>query len=357
MTTVLCVLTALGLWAQWPPTVLDVAIAVASVAAGVSQLWWPVQGTVVASVLAAFSPIATPAATIGALQVAWRGRFGVAVAVGGLGLAAHLVQWFTGAEPAIPFRWWAVLITAVYGALLAWGAYARSRRDLLIFLHQRAVRAEAEQGRRVAEARAAERRDLAREMHDVLAHRLTLVATHAGALEYRPDAPPERIATAAGVVRAGVHQALDELRQVIGLLREEDDVPVDHAPPGLDLLPALLDEVRDAGQRLEVHDERSDQPVPAAVSRAAYRVLQEGLTNARKHAPDSVVEVFLRGRTGSGLEIEMRNALPGTAPAGVPGSSLGLVGLTERVRLAGGRLDHGCDGGRFELRAWLPWPP
>jgi signal transduction histidine kinase len=362
MSSVMCVLTALGVWAQAPPTALEIAVAVGCVAAGIAQLWWPVSGACAASLLAVLSPIATPAATVGALQVAWRGRFGVAVAVAVLGAAAHLVQWFTGPEPAIPFRWWAVLVAAVYGALLAWGAYARSRRDLLISLRQRAVRAEAEQGRRVAEARAAERRDLAREMHDVLAHRLTLVATHAGALEYRPDAPPERLATAAGVVREGVHQALDELRQVIGLLREEDGVPVDRAPPGLELLPALLDDARAAGQRLQVRDDRSAEPIPAAVGRAAYRVLQEGLTNARKHAPDEVVEVSLRGRelsgrAGPGLEIEVRTALPAVPPAAAPGSGLGLVGLTERVRLVGGRLDHGRDGDRFGLRAWLPWPP
>lgn len=357
MTSVMCVLTALGVWVQAPPTALEVAIAVMSVAAGIAQLWWPVSGAVAASVLAALSPIATPAATGGALQVAWRGRFGVAVAVGVLGFAAHLVQWFTGPAPAVPFRWWAVLAAAVYAALLAWGAYARSRRDLLVSLHQRAARAEAEQGRRVAEARAAERRDLAREMHDVLAHRLTLVATHAGALEYRPDAAPERVAAAAGVVREGVHQALDELRQVIGLLREEDDVPVDRSPPALDRLPVLLEEVRAAGQRLRVRDDRPDEQVPAAVSRAAYRVLQEGLTNARKHAPGEVVEVSLAGGAGSGLEIEVRNAVPTAPPAAVPGSGLGLVGLTERVRLVGGRLDHGRADGRFRLRAWLPWPP
>ena len=149
-------------------------------------------------------------------------RFPVAAAAAAGGVAAHLVQGLWRPNSGISLSWWLLLICAAYGALLGWGAWARSRRALLISLRERARRAEAEQGRRVAEARIAERHALAREMHDVLAHRLSLVATHAGALEYRPDSSPEQLSRAAGVVRTGVHQALDELREVIRLLREED---------------------------------------------------------------------------------------------------------------------------------------
>jgi signal transduction histidine kinase len=105
---------------------------------------------------------------------------------------------------------------AAYAALLGWGALTQARWALVASLRERARRAEAEQGRRVAEARMLERTRIAREMHDVLAHRLSLVATYAGALEYRPDSPPEQLSRAAGVVRAGVHQAFSELREVIG---------------------------------------------------------------------------------------------------------------------------------------------
>ena len=106
-----------------------------------------------------------------------------------------------------------------YAALLGFGALTQARAALLISLRDRARRAEAEQDRRVAEARVAERARIAREMHDVLAHRLSLVATYAGALEYRPDASREQLAAAAGIVRDGVHQALDELREVVTVLR------------------------------------------------------------------------------------------------------------------------------------------
>ncbi|WP_232822811.1 sensor histidine kinase, partial [Glycomyces dulcitolivorans] len=219
----------------------------------------------------------------------------------------------------------------------------------------RARRAEAEQGRRVAEARAAERRGLAREMHDVLANRLSLVATHAGALEFRPDAPPEKVALAAGVVRDGVHQALEELRQVISLLREDEDAP-GASRPTLDDLEGLLADARAAGQAVEVRDGLAGE-VPPPLGRTAFRVVQEGLTNARKHAAGLPVAVALSGGPGSELVVEVANPLPepGTGPV-VPGSGLGLVGLTERVRLAGGALDHEAVDGRFLLRARLPWP-
>jgi len=355
------VLTAVSLWGQAGGSLLwlDAAVAVVSLAAAVAQLWWPSSGALAATLLAAASPAATPAATMGALQVAQSRRFPVAAAVAAAGVAAHLVQGLWRPGSGISLRWWLLLICAAYGALLGWGAWARSRRALLISLHERALRAEAEQGRLVAEARMAERHALAREMHDVLAHRLSLVATHAGALEYRPDSSPDQLSRAAGVVRTGVHQALEELRQVIGLLREEDDADEGLEPrPTLSDLPRLLAEARQAGQPVLLRDEAADvAELPAGTARAAYRVVQEGLTNARKHAPGLQAEVVLRGAPGEDLLIDVRNPMPaaGQAPL-TPDGGLGLVGLTERVRLTGGRLDHQITGGLFRLRARLPWP-
>ncbi|WP_344939960.1 sensor histidine kinase [Actinomadura miaoliensis] len=354
-------LTATSLWGQAGGSLLglDVAVAAVSLLAALAQLWWPVSGALAATLLAAASPAASPAATLGALQAAQHRRLPVAAAVAAAGIAAHLVQGLWRPPPGISLGWWLLLICAAYGALLGWGALARSRRALLISLRERAHRAEAEQGRRIAEARMAERRRLAREMHDVLAHRLTLVATHAGALEYRPDSSPEQLARAAGVVRTGVHQALEELRQVIGLLREEDDGHDEPAPqPTLADLPRLVTEARQAGQPVRLRDEVADPAaLPAGAARTVYRVAQEGLTNARKHAPNQPVQVLLRGGPGTRLLIDIRNPLPAAeqAPA-APGGGLGLVGLTERVRLAGGQLDHQITGGQFRLRAWLPWP-
>ncbi|WP_233617460.1 sensor histidine kinase [Actinomadura sp. WAC 06369] len=337
---------------------LDIAVALVSCAAAPVLLRRPVGGALGLGLLAAVSPAATPAATAGALQAARCRRFPVAAAVAGAGVAAHAVQGLWRLSAGISLGWWLALIVVAYGALAGWGALLRARAALIASLHERARRAEAEQGRRVAEARMLERTRMAREMHDVLAHRLSLLATYAGALEYRPDAPPERLAHAAGVVRAGVHQALEELREVIGVLRDEDRDHGDRPQPVLTDVPRLVEESRDAGATVTLRDE-VDAPdaLPPAAGRAAYRVLQEALTNARKHAAGLPVRVALEGRPGTELVIDVRNPLPPDgAPALVAGSGTGLVGLTERVRLAGGRLDHEAASGEFRLRARLPWP-
>lgn len=354
-------LTAVTLWgrasrATWG---LDITVAAVSVVAALAQLRWPTHAALAATLLATVSPVATPAATAGALQVALRRRLPVAAAVTVTGIAAHLIQGLWRPNSSISLPWWLLLISAAYGALLGWGALARSRLALLISLRERARRAEAEQGRRIAEARMAERRRLASEMHDVLAHRLSLVATHAGAMEYRPDSSPDQLATAAGVVRAGVHQALEELRQVISLLRDqEDQLDGPEPPPCLVDLPGLIADARQAGQPVQLHEDVSDAvTLPSAASRTAYRVVREGLTNARKHAPGQPVEVLLCGAPGTRLKIDVRNRLrPADDAPLTPGSGLGLVGLTERVRLAGGQLDHHRTDEEFQLRAWLPWP-
>ncbi|MDL4819010.1 sensor histidine kinase [Actinomadura opuntiae] len=355
-------LGAVTLWGRpaGDPVPLGFDIAAGALACVLSPLVLrrPVPGTLALTVLAALSPAATPAAAFGALHVAQRRRFPVAVAVGAAGIAAHAARGLWRPMGGITYAWWLLLVALAYGALVGWGALAQARRALLASLRERARRAEAEQGRRVAEARMLERTRMAREMHDVLAHRLSLLATYAGALEYRPDAPPEKLAQAAGVIRAGVHQALDELREVIGVLRDEDARDDDRPQPVLADLPALVAESRDAGGSVQLRDAVVEPAaLPAAAGRTAYRVVQEGLTNARKHAAGRPVRVAIEGRPGTRLVIDIRNPLPpdGTAPL-APGTGTGLVGLTERVQLAGGRLDHEVAAGEFRLRAWLPWP-
>ncbi|MER7548140.1 sensor histidine kinase [Actinomadura sp.] len=338
---------------------LDIAVGAAGWLLSPLLLWRPVPAALALSVLAALSPAATPVSSMGVLHVAQRRPFPVAAAAGAAGIAAHVVQGLWQPSRGISFGWWLLLIALGYGALVGWGALIRARRALLMSLRERARRAEAEQGRRVAEARMAERTRIAREMHDVLAHRLSLLATYAGALEYRPDAPPERLSQAAGVVRAGVHQALEELREVILLLRAEDGAEDGDRPqPALGDVPRLVAESRAAGAAVELRDEVAGAAdVPPLAGRTAYRVVQEALTNARKHAAGRPVRVVLEGRAGDGLVVDVRNGLredAGHAPP--PGSGTGLVGLTERVRLAGGRLDHEAAAGEFRLRAWLPWP-
>ena len=202
-------------------------------------------------------------------------------------------------------------------------------------LREQACRAEAEQASRVAEARAAERASIAREMHDVLAHRLSLLATYAGALEYRPDAPPEQLARAAGVVRAGVHQALDELREVIGVLRDDDPAAVARPQPGLSDLEELVEETRDAGTPVDlIGPESRPEELPDGLGRTAYRVVQEGLTNARKHAPGLPVRLLLDGRPGDRLLVELTNPVGAAAPPGRLRAGSGTRDETAQAGLA-----------------------
>ena len=231
-----------------------------------------------------------------------------------------------GRKDADPLWVSLVFIVIITGAIVAWGMYVRARRQLVLSLRERAERAEAEQQLRVEQAQAHERARIAREMHDVLAHRISLLSMHAGALEFRPDAPPEEIARAAGVVRASAHQALEDLREVIGVLREESlEGDPERPQPTLANLPGLLDESRQAGMHVSSECLVEDlTAVPDSVGRNAYRIVQEALTNARKHAHGSTVDVTLDGAAGTGLAVEVRNRLPvGAAPAPIPAPAPG----------------------------------
>jgi signal transduction histidine kinase len=347
---------------------LDIAVGVASVALIPLLHRWPLQVrvTLILSLLAAVSPAATPPATMAALVVARWQRLGVALGVAATGIAAHLVRGTWRPVAGLPYGWYVVLVVVAYTAIVGWGAGLRANRALISSLRERAERAEADQARRVAEARTAERATIAREMHDVLAHRLSLLATYAGALAYRPDLPPEQLSRAAEVVRSGVHQALGELRDVIGVLRDDSglsDLAAGRSPlPGIADLPGLIEESRAAGTAVSVSGDAWPPAVvladvPDVAGRTVYRVVQEGLTNARKHAQGEPVSVTLSGGPGTGVEVSVVNRLaPVLAAAPVPGTGTGLIGLTERLELAGGRLEFRASGDEFRLKAWLPWP-
>jgi len=246
-------------------------------------------------------------------------------------------------------------------AATAWGMYVRARRQLLLTLRERALRAEADQHLHADRARMAERTRIAREMHDVLAHRISLLALHAGALEVRPDLPPEEVRETAELLRSTARQALEELRDVIGVLREEPgQEPTPAAPqPTLSDIPRLVEETRRAGAKIDF-EMRVDAPdaAPSALGRDAYRIVQEALTNISKHARGTSGQVRVTGAAESGLHVSVRNRLPIHANAGpaLPGSGAGLLGLQERVTLAGGTLVHGPDGsGDFVVDAELRW--
>ncbi|MFI5706840.1 sensor histidine kinase [Kribbella sp. NPDC051620] len=336
-------------------------VAVGIVACGLIPVLgrYPVQGALAQAVLAMLSPAATPPSTVGTLTVAQRRTVKTAALVAAAGVVGHFVQELWRPINGLDLGWFVVLDIAVHAALLGWGQWMQARRQLLNSLRERALRAENEQGRRVAEARTLERTKMAREMHDVLAHRLSLLATYAGALEYRPDSSPEKLAQAAGVIRTGVHQALDELREVISVLRDSeiDELPGGRPQPTFGDLAGLVAESRDAGTEIRYAESvGAPESLPPATGRTAYRVVQEGLTNARKHAAGHPVTLVVDGKPGESLRIELSNPSGNGVPL-APGSGTGLVGLTERVHLAGGTLDHGrAPDGQFRLEATLPWP-
>lgn len=319
---------------------------------------WPVGLALGLSVLQAVSPMGGGAALVALFSLAIHRPFKPVAIVAAVGLAGMVGQAYLRPDPTVSH-----LVAIILGALVvllavAWGMLVRARRQLVVALRERAVRAENEAALRAEQAQRLAREAIAREMHDVLAHRLTLLSVHAGALEFRPDAPPPEVARAAGVIRDSAHEALQDLRMIIGVLRAPGD-DGERPQPTLVTLDALVAESRDAGMKVTL-DSGVDDPaaVPSTTGRTVYRIAQEGLTNARKHAPGTGTTVLVSGGPGDGLTVEVRNEAPRGPVPHVPGSGQGLIGLTERATLAGGRFEHGPTGdGGFAVRAWLPWSP
>jgi signal transduction histidine kinase len=317
----------------------------------------PVEVAVAAVVVAAFSAMAGGAAIFAIFNAAIRASRRALVAIVALALVSFAI--FPLLYPSVG-SWvrqvlFGILLVAV---ALGWGLFTRARREVIHSLRERAERLESEQRLRVGQAREAERRRIAREMHDVLAHRLSLLSVHAGALEFRPDAAPGEVSEAAGVIRETAQTALQELRDVIGILRDEPEEATLQPPqPTLAQLPALIEESRAAGMHIRLDlDVSADEELPAAVGRTAYRVVQEGLTNARKHAPDAAVDVTISTDDHSVFVKVANKHSVAVLATGLQGARAGLVGLAERVSLLGGELEHGPDeNGDFVLRATLPW--
>ncbi|MFF5659212.1 sensor histidine kinase [[Kitasatospora] papulosa] len=332
-------------------------------AAACCGLWarrrWPVGVAVTLTAVSLVEPVAAGAMLVGLFSLAVHRPFRPVAFIGAGALVVAPVQPMLRPDPGSSF-----LASSVIGALLvllvlSWGMVVRSRRQLVVSLRERARRAETEAELRAEQAQRLAREAIAREMHDVLAHRLTLLSVHAGALEFRPDAPTAEVARAAGVIRDSAHEALQDLREIIGVLRAPGESEDGNRPqPTLVTLDALVDESRSAGMRVTLDNRVADPArAPAATGRTVYRIAQEALTNARKHAPGAPVVVTVAGGPGDGLTIEVDNPAPDEPFDPVPGSGQGLIGLTERANLAGGSLDHGPrpDGG-FTVRARLPWP-
>jgi signal transduction histidine kinase len=347
-----------------PPWVV-VADQVGGVLACAALWWrrrWPFQLALALAGVSAFSATAGAASAVALLTVAVRRTLAQAVVSAALGVATAVIFAVLRPDPDLSAPFVVVLSTVITLAILGWGLVLRQRRQLLASLRERAERAEQQARLRSEHAQARARAQIAREMHDVLGHRLSLLAVQAGALEFRRDAVSAEVAGAATVIRASAHQALEDLREVIGVLRAE----VSELPqPTLAELAALVGESRRTGMRVSLSERVEPDAVPERLGRAAYRIVQEGLTNARKHAPGQEVTLTLSGAAGSGLTVELRNPLTaGAGPAPLTGAGRGLIGLTERAILAGGYLasersePDPATGrpGEWRLWVWLPWP-
>ncbi|MFB8241409.1 sensor histidine kinase [Kitasatospora purpeofusca] len=322
----------------------------------------------------------------------------------GPALAAAVVLAGLGAVRADSLADWAGATGSqllVEAAVLSLGLWQHSRRALIRTLNAKVEALGRERELRAEQARSAERARIAREMHDVLAHRLSLLVLHAGVLRDQARAgtvadDPERLAHRLELLRATAARSLDDLRDVLGALRADPPGPVaatlpagsagpgaEPAPvppragdallpepvaprppvaasvaaPALRDLAELVAEARGSGQRVELALTGDPEDIPTTHRLAVHRVVQEALTNARKYAHTAPVTVRVRYGAPA-TTVEVRNGAGGPAPSGAcTGGGYGLVGLGERVGALGGHLDAGPDGGGgFRLAARLPAP-
>lgn len=252
-------------------------------------------------------------------------------------------------EPATVFG------LSLAAVLLGWylGRRVRDRRDYLALLEERAAYLERERTAEAQRAVGEERNRIARELHDLVAHRVSLITVQAGAAQTVAATNPERAARAMRAVEEAGREALQELRQILGVLRADGSGETLAPMHGLADIPGLVAEMNDAGISVSLSADGVPDSLPASVGLASYRIVQEALTNALKHAgPDPKAEVRLASDRGL-LTIEVTDRGSGGSP--LPGSGQGLVGMRERAALLGGTFDAGPrpDGG-FRIIARLP---
>jgi signal transduction histidine kinase len=244
-------------------------------------------------------------------------------------------------------------IALCYGVCWVLGDRTRARRAHLAALEERAQRLERERDAHARQAAEHERNRIARELHDVVTHNVSVIAVQAGAARATAASHPDRAARVLGLIERTARGTLSELRAQLGVLRRMDDAEPSRRPqPSLAQLDELLAQARDAGLQVESRVDGTPGPCPAMVDMCAYRVVQEALTNTIKHAPGASVHVLVR-YADDGLRITVVDNGPGL-PADQP-SGHGLIGMRERVTLAGGQLRVGrALGGGVRVEARLP---
>ncbi len=337
---------------------------VAGVLACVALWWrrrWPVQLAVAVIVLSTVAEFVAGPLMVLVFTVAVHRPLRTTLAIGVGSLVASEAYLLIRPDNDQPLLLASLLTVALCTGAIGWGLVVRNRRQLVASLRAQASGAATEAWLRAEQAQHAAREALAREMHDVLGHRLSLLSVHAGALQYNREATPDEVARAAAVIRESAHQALQDLREILGVLR----APVGELPqPTLSDVEGLVAESRAAGMPVALTIDPAlvdpagvDAAVPATAGRTVYRTVQEGLTNARKYAPGAAVTVAVVGAPGTELTAEIVNAPPTRPALPSDGAGQGLLGLAGRAELTGGTLGYGPspDGGwRVEVR--LPWP-
>lgn len=338
-------------------------------AAQVAPLWWrrshpSAVFAVVALASAAQAPlhdlpilgqVAFPIATYSVARWSPRPHGVAALAVGYVGAFVAAWSWVGGfgaltVEPGAVMPY-VVTIAAIVTAAWALGFAAQQRERYVASLVARAEQAERMAEREVELAARDERSRIAREMHDVVAHGLSVIVVQADGARYAAAKDPDvAVGTLATISTTG-REALTEMRRLLGLLRDGD---TGVAPqPGLGDVRHLVDEARAAGMRVEADLPASAPDVPDGVGLAAYRIVQESLTNVRKHAGPGPT-VALRVSVGRAVEVEVRDDGHGAA-ASSDGRGLGLTGMRERAAVHGGTLEAGpAPGGGFAVSARLP---
>jgi signal transduction histidine kinase len=259
-------------------------------------------------------------------------------------VAVHMLR-NPGALPLAGAAAWIAALAAVIAACEGW----RARRERL-------VQAAAAQEQAALRRRSDERLRIAQELHDVLGHHVSLINVQAGVALYLMDDDPEQARSALTAIKQSSRDLLREMRATLGVLRGVDTNPPHHPVPGIADLDALVAEVRSAGLPVEMRVEGEVVDLPPAVDRAAYRIVQEALTNTRRHAGPATATVLLR-YAADGLTVQVEDDGSGHVWAGEDGGGNGVAGMRERAQALGGSSEIGPrpEGG-FRVRAHLPVP-